>query len=50
VYIRRTINLENNIKEEFNGIGWEEFKWVTLAQGREKWRAVLNNVINLLVP
>jgi hypothetical protein len=29
---------------------WEGVDWMQLAQNRDKWRAVVNTVMNLLVP
>jgi hypothetical protein len=31
-------------------IGWGVVDWIGLAQHREKWRALLNVVMNVLVP
>jgi hypothetical protein len=31
-------------------VGWGDVDWVGLAQDRERWRAVLNSVLNLQVP
>ena len=33
-----------------NKIGWERVGWTDLAQGRGKWWALVNVVINLRVP
>jgi hypothetical protein len=30
-------------------IGWSGVDWIGLAQDKEKWRALVNTVINLLV-
>jgi hypothetical protein len=30
-------------------IRWEEVNWIGLAQGRDKWWAFVNTVMNLLV-
>jgi hypothetical protein len=40
----------DNIKMDFAEIGWSGVDWIGLAQGREKWRAVVNAVMNLRVP
>jgi hypothetical protein len=31
-------------------IGWGDVDWIALAQDREKWRALVNAVMNLRVP
>jgi hypothetical protein len=30
-------------------IGWGEIEWIDLAQDRDKWRALMNEAMNLLV-
>jgi hypothetical protein len=31
-------------------IGWGDVDWIDLAQDRNRWRALVNAVMNLLVP
>jgi hypothetical protein len=31
-------------------IGWGGVEWIGLAQNKDKWRALVNAVMNLLVP
>jgi hypothetical protein len=31
-------------------VGWEGVDWIDMAQGRDRWRAVVNAVMNLRVP
>jgi hypothetical protein len=31
-------------------IGWDGVDWIVLAQVRDKWRALVNAVMNLRVP
>jgi hypothetical protein len=30
--------------------GWEGVDWIHLAQDRDQWQALVNTVMNLLVP
>jgi hypothetical protein len=40
----------DNIKMDLLEIGWGGVDWIGLAQDRDKWRALVNAVMNLLVP
>jgi hypothetical protein len=40
----------DNIKMDLRGIGWDGMDWIELAQDRDKWRALVNMVMNLCVP
>jgi hypothetical protein len=40
----------DNIKIDPREIGWDDVDWVDLAQDRDKWRALVNMVMNLRVP
>jgi hypothetical protein len=31
-------------------IGWDGVDWIELAQDRDRWRALVNTVMNLQVP
>jgi hypothetical protein len=40
----------DNIKVDFLEIGWGGVDCIGLAQDRDKWRALVNAVMNLRVP
>jgi hypothetical protein len=40
----------NNIKMDLAEIGWCGANWIGLAQDRDKWRELVNAVLNLRVP
>jgi hypothetical protein len=40
----------DNINMDLLGIGWGGVDWIGLAQDRNKWRALVNAVMNLRVP
>jgi hypothetical protein len=39
-----------DIKMDLLEIGWGGVDWIGLAQDRDKWRALVNTVMNLWVP
>jgi hypothetical protein len=41
---------ENNIKMYLQEVGWEGVDWIDMAQDRDRWRALVNAVMNLRVP
>jgi hypothetical protein len=40
----------DNVKMDLLGIGLGVVEWISLAQDRESWRALVNAVMNLGVP
>ena len=40
----------DNIKMDIREVGCESMDWMELAQDRDRWRALLNAVMNLRVP
>jgi hypothetical protein len=40
---------EDNIKMDLQ-VGWEGMDWIDMAQDRDRWRAVVNAVVNRRVP
>jgi hypothetical protein len=40
----------DSIKMDLREIGWNGVDWIDLAQDRDKWRALVNTVMNLRVP
>jgi len=41
---------EENVKMNFQEVGCGVMDWIELAQDRGRWRALVNAVMNLLVP
>jgi hypothetical protein len=39
-----------NIKMDLLEIGWGGVDWIGLAQDRDKWRALVNVVMNIRIP
>jgi hypothetical protein len=40
----------DNIEMDLGEIGWDGVGWIGLAQDRNHWIALVNVVVNLLVP
>jgi hypothetical protein len=39
-----------NIGMDLGEVGWGDVDWIGLAQDRNRWRALVNSVMNLRVP
>jgi hypothetical protein len=42
--------LVDNIRMELGHVGWGDVDWIDLDQDRNRWRALVNSVLNLRVP
>jgi hypothetical protein len=40
----------DNIRMDLGEVGWGDVDWISLAKGRNRWRALVNSVLNLRVP
>jgi hypothetical protein len=47
--VRLGRKLEDNIKMDLQGVGWGGLDWTDLAQVRDRWRVVVNAVMNFRV-
>jgi hypothetical protein len=39
----------HNIRMDLGEVGWGDVDWIGMAQDRNRWRAVVNSVLNLRV-
>jgi hypothetical protein len=47
---RPTRRWVDNIRMDLVGVGWGDVDWIGLAQDRNRWRDLVNSVLNLPVP
>jgi hypothetical protein len=40
----------DNIKMDLEDIGWSGVDWIGLAQDRDKWRGLVNAILNIRAP
>jgi hypothetical protein len=40
----------DNIRLDLGEVGWDDMDWIGLAHDRNRWRALVNSVLNLRVP
>jgi hypothetical protein len=40
----------DNIRMDLGEVGWDDVDWIGLAKDRNRWRALVNSVLNLRVP
>jgi hypothetical protein len=38
------------VRMDLGEVGWGDVDWIGLAQDRNRWRALVNSVLNLRVP
>jgi hypothetical protein len=41
---------KDNIKTDIQEVRWGGMDWITVAQGKDNWRALVNALMNLRVP
>jgi hypothetical protein len=41
---------EDNFKMDLQEVGWGDMDWIDMAQDRDRWRALVNALMNLRVP
>jgi len=48
--VRPVLRCEDNIKVDLQEMRCEDMDWIDLAQDMDRWRALVNAVMNLRVP
>jgi hypothetical protein len=46
----RKLHNEDNIRMDLGKVGWGYVDWIGLAKDRNRWRALVNSVLNLRIP
>jgi hypothetical protein len=49
-YSNRTHSPTVKIRMDVGEVGWGDVDWIGLAKNRDRWRALVNLVLNLRVP
>jgi hypothetical protein len=44
------IRIIKSVRMDLGEVGWGDVDWIGLAQDRNRWRALVNSVLNLPVP
>jgi hypothetical protein len=47
---RPRCRLVDNIRMDLGEVGWGDVDWIGLAQDRDRWRTLVNSVVNLQAP
>ena len=47
---RRRRRWEDNIRMDLQEVGYGDMEWIELAKDRDRWRALVNAVMNRRVP
>jgi hypothetical protein len=47
---RRRRRWVDKIRMDLGEVGWGDVDWIGLAKDRDRWRALVNSVLNLRVP
>jgi hypothetical protein len=48
--LEEALSRGDNITMDLQEVGWGTMEWIDRAQDRDRWRALVNTVMNLLVP
>jgi hypothetical protein len=46
-FARPRLRYEANIKMDLKAVGWESINWIYLAQNRDRWQAIANEIMDL---